>query len=166
MKDFKAGDVIVWRFPHEDWAKNKDGSVRKYLVNKDATRAVSVTDSGHLNLLIQDDVIMCLADDLDKVEPKEPHGGPSSYYDFPFKDWITLNDQIEFLAVSRWKDQSTSFKDIFKALCRWGEKSGTTKVYDAKKILYYGARVLRQLSDTKTLRAYLQELLDDPQFKE
>ena len=93
-------------------------------------------------------------------------GGCSSYYDFPFKDWITLNDQIEYLSVSRWKDQSTSFKDIFKALCRWGEKEGTTKVYDAKKIIYYGCRVLRQLADTKTLRSYLQELLDDPQFKE
>ena len=28
-------------------------------------------------------------------------GGPSSYYDMPFQEWMTLNDQMEYLAQNK-----------------------------------------------------------------
>lgn len=93
-----------------------------------------------------------------------PHGGPSSYYDFPFDQWTTTNDMIEYLAEEKWGPFAVSFKDVFKALCRWGDKNGTTYEYDAKKIIYYGCRVLRKVVGEDALRKYLQELLDDKQF--
>ena len=104
--------------------------------------------------------------DLTLVEaaPSRPDGGPSAYYDFPFKEWVTLNDQIEHLAEHRWGKFSPALKDIFKALARWGSKEGTTINYDAKKIVYYGLRVLRQAAGTDAVRSYLKELLEDPQF--
>ena len=96
----------------------------------------------------------------------KPSGGPSSYYDFPFKDWVTVNDMIEYLSEKQWGKHSWIFKDIVKACTRWGSKDGTTHEYDAKKIIYYGARLLMSVADKATLRTYLQELLDDKQFKE
>lgn len=95
----------------------------------------------------------------------KPTGGPSSYYDFPFDQWTTTNDMMEYLAEEKWGSFSISFKDVFKALCRWGDKDGTNYEYDARKIIYYGCRVLRKIVGTEGLRSYLQELLDDEQFK-
>lgn len=92
-------------------------------------------------------------------------GGPSSYYDMPFQDWVTTNDMMEYLASNKWGKYGIHLKDIFKALCRWGDKSGTDLKYDAKKIIYYGCRVLVMISGKETLRQYLNELLDDRQFK-
>lgn len=105
-------------------------------------------------------------DQVFPIEPPKPSstGGPSAYYDFPFKDWVTLNDQIEYIAEHRWGKFSPALKDIFKALARWGSKEGTTINYDAKKIVYYGLRVLRQAAGTDAVRSYLKELLEDPQF--
>lgn len=96
----------------------------------------------------------------------KPSGGPSAYYDFPFKNWVTVNDMIEYLSEKQWGKQSWIFKDIVKACTRWGSKDGTTYSYDAKKIIYYGSRLLMSVTDKPTLRAYLLELLNDKQFQE
>lgn len=91
-------------------------------------------------------------------------GGPSSYYDFP-PEWTTLNDYIEYRSDKQWGADSFHLANITKAGCRWGDKEGTTKVYDAKKIVYSALRILRRLSGVQSVRDFLQELLDDAQFK-
>lgn len=96
----------------------------------------------------------------------ESRGGPSKYYDMPFRNWVTTNDMMEHLAEHKWGKYGIHLKDIFKGLCRWGDKKGTDTVYDARKIIYYGVRVLRMLVGVRETRAYLQSLLDDEQFKE
>ena len=93
-------------------------------------------------------------------------GGPSAYYDMPFKDWVTTNDMMEYLAEHKWGKYGIHLKDIFKGLCRWGDKDGTSVEYDTRKIIYYGVRVLRLVIGIKATRQYLQDLLDDPQFKD
>lgn len=100
------------------------------------------------------------------MQDNKPDGGPSDYYDFPFASWITGNDMMEFLAEHRWGKYGIHLKDIFKAMLRWGAKDGTDVSYDAKKIIYYGVRILRMSVGTKQTREFLQKLLDDPQFKE
>ena len=102
---------------------------------------------------------------ISQNKPSIPHGGPSSYYDMPFKTWVTVNDMMEYLAEQKWGKYGIHLKDIFKGLCRWGEKSGTTVEYDTRKIIYYGCRILQMVSGKQSLRDYLKELLDDPQFK-
>jgi len=84
----------------------------------------------------------------------------------PFKDWVTTNDQMEYLAEHKWGIYAIHLKDIFKGLCRWGDKTGTSVEYDTRKVIYYGCRVLKMIVGKKGLRTYLEELLDDPQFKE
>lgn len=93
------------------------------------------------------------------------HGGPSSYYDFPFKGWVTLNDMAEYLAVNKWKEYSIHFKDVLKVSGRWGDKDGTTKEYDARKIVYSGLRILSMVKGKQAVVDYLRELSNDPQFK-
>ena len=93
-------------------------------------------------------------------------GGPSSYYDMPFQEWLTLNDQMEYLAKNKWGIYAIHLKDVFKGLGRWGEKEGTTPLYDTKKGIYYFCRVMKMMVGAKGLREYLQSILDDPQFKE
>lgn len=88
-----------------------------------------------------------------------PTGGPAGYYDFP-EGTITLNDLIEF------KEMGFHRGNIFKACWRWGTKSGTTKEYDARKIIYSGCRMLMKLVGVKDLRSTLEGILNDPQFKE
>lgn len=92
-------------------------------------------------------------------------GGPSSYYDFPFHLWVTVNDSLEYLAFNVWGPYSVHFKDIFKAGFRWGRKGGTTKEYDAKKIIYSGLRLLGMVAGKEAVYTYLQELIEDKQFK-
>ena len=91
-------------------------------------------------------------------------GGPTSYYDFPFKDWVTTNDMMEHLAEHKWGKYGIHLKDIFKGLCRWGDKDVATIEYDTKKIIYYGVRVLRMVVGVEKTREYLSELLNDKQF--
>ena len=98
--------------------------------------------------------------------PTSKTGGSASYYDFPFKEWVTVNDMIDYLSQKQWGWRSYIFKDILKACFRWGQKEGTTEIYDAEKIVYYGVRLLLSVSDIKTVRKYLQTILDDEQFKE
>lgn len=138
-----------------------------------------------------DQALLCKPDDLDvkasykrymkesvvdpkpKEEPKvqEPtkinsDGGPSDYYDFP-GDWTTLNDFIEYKCKYQWLGpESFHWGNVIKALCRWGDKGGTTKEYDTKKVIYSGARVLKATSGVSDTRDYLKKLLDDPQFQE
>ena len=88
-----------------------------------------------------------------------------SYYNFPFKNWFTVNDMLDYMSQKQWGWRSYIFKDIIKACFRFGQKEGTTEVYDAEKIIYYGVRLLMSVSDKATARKYLQKLLDDKQFK-
>lgn len=117
----------------------------------------------------------CFSFRVKKVEkPKEqepntanefkPDGGPSKYYDFPFKDWTTVNDMVEYLAKEKWGHLSWIFKDILKAVTRWGDKKGTEKAYDARKIIYYGCRLLMSVTDKQEVQKYLKELQNDAQF--
>ena len=114
---------------------------------------------------------------VDPPEPKHPNkvlkpaptetltGGPQSYYDFDEK-WRTFNDVAEWLAKNRWETETIQLFNIFKACFRWGNKNGTSKVYDAKKMVYYALRLYISLSSKADGRAYLQQLLDDKQFKD
>lgn len=92
-------------------------------------------------------------------------GGPSSYYDFP-QGMLTLNDLLEFKGDQCWKGDSFHLANIVKATWRWGTKQGTTKPYDARKIIYSGARLLMKYAGVKEVRKTLQQMLDDDQFKE
>ena len=96
----------------------------------------------------------------------KPDGGPAHYYDAPFHQFVTVNDMIDWYSEEHWGWRSYIFKDIIKACTRFGKKSGTDEAYDAKKIIYYGARLLMSVTDKATTREYLQQLLDDKQFKE
>ena len=91
-------------------------------------------------------------------------GGPSSYYDF-HEVWQTWNDFADFKATHQWKEHSFHLGNIGKVLCRWGDKSGTTKGYDVRKIIYSGLRVLLMLEGKENVRTYLEDLLKDRQFK-
>ena len=102
----------------------------------------------------------------DQVELDLGYVKVGSYYNFPFKDWFTVNDMLDYMAQKQWGWRSYIFKDIIKACFRFGQKEGTTEVYDAEKVIYYGARLLMSVSDKATTRKYLQKLLDDKQFKE
>lgn len=98
-------------------------------------------------------------------ETTKSDGGATSYYDMPFNEWVTTNDMMEYLAEHKWGKYGIHLKDIFKGICRWGDKDGTDESYDTRKIIYYGVRVLRLLVGTDKTREYLQSLLDDPQFQ-
>ena len=91
-------------------------------------------------------------------------GGPSEYYDFR-EGWNTWNDFADYKAKEQWKEHSFHLGNVGKVLCRWGDKEGTTREYDARKIVYSGLRVLMMLVGKQEVRKYLQRLLDDPQFK-
>ena len=95
----------------------------------------------------------------------ESKGGPSAYYDMPFSEWVTTNDMMEYLAEKKWGKFGIHLKDIFKGICRWGDKEGTTVLYDTKKIIYYGCRILRMLEGSDGVQKYLKEILEDKQFK-
>jgi hypothetical protein len=91
-------------------------------------------------------------------------GGPSTYYDLPYQSFTTGNDQMEYLADKQWGVHSLHLKDIFKVCLRWSAKDGTDTAYDARKIIYYGARLLMWLKGGEVLRETLQSMLDHPQF--
>ena len=92
-------------------------------------------------------------------------GGPSSYYDFP-SGAITLNDLLEYKGDKQWLGDSFHLSNIVKAAWRWGSKDGATQAYDARKIIYSGARLVLKYAGVKELRKTLQDMLDDPQFQE
>ena len=103
-------------------------------------------------------------DKKDLVDKIKSNGGPSEYYDFP-GDWKTLNDYIEYKSEHQWGADSFHLANITKAGCRWGDKNGTTKAYDARKIVYSALRILRRLCGKQSVRDFLEELLNDGQFK-
>lgn len=108
---------------------------------------------------------LAIREEMTPVVNKTSSGGPSVYYDMPYSTWITTNDQMEYLAEHKWGKYAIHLKDIFKGLCRWGDKSGTTVEYDSRKIIYYGCRVLMMVVGAAELRVYLNVLLDDKQFQ-
>jgi hypothetical protein len=114
----------------------------------------------------EDDCTLAIREEMTPVTNKTSSGGPSAYYDMPYSTWVTTNDQMEYLAEHKWGKYAIHLKDIFKGLCRWGDKSGTTVEYDSRKVIYYGCRVLMMVVGTAELRVYLHELLDDKQFQE
>ena len=91
-------------------------------------------------------------------------GGPSEYYDFD-SGWKTWNDFADYKAKHQWKEHSFHLGNIGKSICRWGDKGGTSKEYDTRKIIYSGLRILLMLKGKEAVRTYLKNLLDDPQFK-
>jgi hypothetical protein len=90
-------------------------------------------------------------------------GGPTTYYDYD-PSWVTHNDYLEAKA-SQWGVHSWHLSNISKVLTRWGCKDGASLSYDAKKGLYSFCRIFAVIAGKGALRKYLQELLDDPQFK-
>lgn len=101
---------------------------------------------------------------LTDIFKKKSDGGPSAYYDLP-KNCVTLNDLLEWKGDSQWRGDSFHLSNIIKAAWRWGIKQGTSESYDARKFIYSGARLLMKHSSKTELRAYLLQLLEDPQFK-
>lgn len=91
-------------------------------------------------------------------------GGPSAYYDIPEKVQ-TLNDLIEHKSYAHWGGDSWHLANIFKAIWRWGIKSGVDKTYDARKIIYSAARLLMWYGGVDMLRNTLNDMLNDPQFQ-
>jgi hypothetical protein len=108
---------------------------------------------------------LAIREEMTPVSTVKSNGGASSYYDMPYSTWVTTNDQMEYLAEHKWGKYAIHLKEIFKGLCRWGGKDGTSLEYDSRKIIYYGCRVLRMIAGTAELRVYLNELLDDKQFQ-
>lgn len=90
-------------------------------------------------------------------------GGPSDYYNIP-PNCVTLNDLMEHKAYTSWGGDALHLKDIMKASWRWGEKDGTTKAYDARKIIYFAARLLQIHAGQDAVRELLSSMLNDPQF--
>jgi hypothetical protein len=90
-------------------------------------------------------------------------GGPSDYYDFQ-PNWVTLNDCMEWLAVRRWGAYSLHLKDAMKACMRFGYKDTSGPMYDAKKIVYSGLRLIIMAGGVSEVRSFLQQCLEDPQF--
>jgi hypothetical protein len=95
----------------------------------------------------------------------KPDGGPASYYDFP-PSAITLNDLLEHKGDTQWLGDSFHLSNVVKAAWRWGDKEGTSKAYDSRKLIYSGARLLMKYAGVEAVRKTLQSMLDDPQFKE
>ena len=147
----KVGDKVI--------CTSKAYSVYNYVgIVEEISEVYYYVQFGNIFLLTEDEIRPYYGDE------KVPDGGPSDYYDFP-SSWNTLNDYIEYKSDKQWGADSFHWGNVTKALCRWGDKDGTSLPYDAKKVIYSGCRVLARLSGKEKLRKYLQELLDDPQFK-
>ena len=162
--DAKVGDIFVYHASKSHLPSGVPVTVVKYDGKKYYTKEV---DDGTLASLTSEPYwsLVKRATEQDTVNTK-PDGGPAEYYDLPFQDFTTVNDMVEYLSDTQWGSHSWIFKDVLKACTRFGKKSGTDKAYDAKKITYYGARLLMSVTDKDTTRKYLQQLLDDKQFKE
>ena len=110
----------------------------------------------------------CAKGDIELVSNQgsaiKSNGGPSKYYDFE-PDWATWNDFADYKSTHQWKEHSFHLGNVGKVLCRWGDKEGTTKDYDSRKIVYSGLRTLLMLEGKDSVREYLNSLLEDNQFK-
>lgn len=96
---------------------------------------------------------------------QKQEGGPATYYDFE-EGWVTWNDLADFKSTNQWKEHSFHLGNVGKAIYRWGSKGGTSKSYDTRKIIYSGLRVLMMLEGKAKTVDYLNELLNDNQFKD
>ena len=178
LKGFKTGDAVITT-EYEDLGQGVyygvTSSGRFHVVK---FPLASQKDDRSTNWWIDPNKLFHAEVDFHSGEPKlatrattweldgvKPHGGPQSYYDMPFGSWVTTNDMMEYLAEHKWGKYGIHLKDIFKGLCRWGDKEGTTTIYDTRKVIYYGCRVLMMQVGAKVLREYLVELLDDKQFE-
>jgi hypothetical protein len=101
---------------------------------------------------------------IDEKVSTKPDGGPQGYYDLP-DGCNTLNDLLEAKG-EQWLADSFHLSNVVKAAWRWGIKDGTSKDYDARKLIYTGARLLMKYAGVQSLRETLQKMLDDPQFEE
>jgi len=157
---FKVGDIIQWKSKREEWT---GGGLQAFRYRVAENGLAYNIDPKLPNSFIDPSSTLSdyrlAVDFTPKAIDTKPDGGPAQYYDFP-EGAVTLNDLIEF------KDMDFHRGNIFKACWRWGEKSGTAKDYDARKIIYSGARLLKQLVGVKGLRDTLYNILDDPQFME
>ena len=165
---YKVGDTVVITGNTIDHGYTIGEALVIVSIDKDGSFYYGPKDHGGLDWSFDDDDCVLRTDT--KVNPTnttqvKPHGGATAYYDMPFADWCTSNDMIEYLAEHKWGRYGVHLKDIFKGLCRWGDKEGTTVEYDTRKTIYYGCRVLKMIVGTTKMRQYLQELLDDKQFK-
>jgi len=153
-----AGDDFDMSVPFKDIVL-VEGYSEPLTVMKDAAK-------GYLTWQDPSYVVMNFEDLPQQPQDKiASDGGPSDYYDLPYKDWVTVNDQMEYLAEHKWGKFGIHLKDIFKGLCRWGDKQNTTVEYDTNKIIYYGLRVKLMLCGKQGVQDYLKKLASDPQFK-
>lgn len=170
MSKYKVGDIleIVGNESDHGFYHGEVVEIIDTLKLKNGELAYSVKGEGDQWLVVEEDLSDLTFDtppDMVNSSTKQASsGGPSGYYDMPFSAWVTVNDQMEYLAEKKWGKYGIHLKDIFKGLCRWGEKSGTSTEYDTRKIIYYGFRILRMLVGNKGVQKYLRELMDDPQF--
>ena len=165
--DAKVGDIFVYHAGNSHLPSGVPVTIVSYNGKKYYTKEaydgtiVSLADLPYWSLVERTKEVIA-----EQTAETKPDGGPAGYYDPPFKDWTTVNDMIDYLSQKQWGWRSYIFKDILKACFRFGKKSGTDECYDAKKIIYYGCRLLMSVTDKDTNRKYLQRLLDDKQFKE
>ena len=75
---------------------------------------------------------------MDTAGPVKSDGGSTTYYQIP-EGATDLQDIIEF------KKMEFGLGNIFKACYRYGDKDGTSKRYDMKKIIYFAQRELARL---------------------
>ena len=66
-------------------------------------------------------------------------GSSTDYYKFPV-GYDDLIDLIEF------KNMNFAIGNIFKACFRLGEKAGTDRAYDLRKIIFFAERELKRIS--------------------
>lgn len=161
---FKVGDIVVVTGGDN---KGKSGTITYTPKTSLGTRHYEVVNSADKLHCIFPEVQLKLRQTKPETQGHktiESDGGPSNYYDFP-SSWGTFNDFIEHKSINQWKGYSFHLGNIGKAICRWGDKGGTTEKYDAKKIIYSACRVLKMMVGAKGVREYLNTLLDDPQFK-
>ena len=165
--DAKVGDIFVYHAGNSHLPSGVPVTVVSYNGKKYYTKdayngtTVSLADLPYWSLVERTKEVIA-----EQTAETKPDGGPAGYYDLPFQEWNTVNDMVEYLSEKQWGKYSWIFKDILKACTRFGEKLGTDEAYDAKKIIYYGCRLLMSVTDKATTRKYLQQLLDDKQFKE
>ena len=167
LKDWgaKVGDIFVYRISNSHEPSGVPRTITKF---DGETYYAKDLWGGLSTVRLTSEPYWSLVKRAKETVDKEPDGDTKvgSYYNFPFKDWFTVNDMLDYMSRKQWGWRSYIFKDIVKACFRFGQKEGTTEVYDAEKIIYYGVRLLMSVSDKTTARNYLQQLLDDKQFKE
>jgi len=159
---FKEGDIgiIVDNTSEHEFLM---GTKVRYVEDDDKWEDLDGSDFWYLN--DEDVKLESVETIMDSVEDFiNSDGGPSAYYDFQ-DGWNTWNDFADYKSTKQWKEHSFHLGNVGKVLCRWGDKLGTTKSYDARKIVYSGLRVLLMLEGKDSVKTYLKSLLDDEQFK-